>query len=42
MALVRELCVVGLDVPDGEVDFEIPVPEVRGRMDALLAQRSLS
>jgi hypothetical protein len=36
MALVRELCVVGLDIPDKDVDFEIPVPEVRGRMDALL------
>lgn len=35
MALVRELCVAGLDVPDDEVSFEIPVPEVRGRMDAL-------
>src|SRR5579862_6797610 len=35
MGLVRELCVVGLGIPDSEVDFEIPVPEVRGRMDAL-------
>ena len=35
MGLVRELCVVGLGIPDTEVDFEIPVPEVRGRMDAL-------
>jgi hypothetical protein len=35
-ALVYELCVVGLDIPDRDVDFEIPVPEVRGRMDALL------
>jgi hypothetical protein len=33
--LVRELCVVGLDVPDREIDFEVPVPEVRGRIDAL-------
>jgi hypothetical protein len=35
MGLVRELCVVGLDIPDADVNFEIPVPEVRGRMDAL-------
>jgi hypothetical protein len=33
--IVRELCVVGLDIPDREVNFEIPVPEVRGRIDAL-------
>ncbi len=33
--LIRELCVVGLDVPDREVNFEVPVPEVRGRIDAL-------
>jgi len=35
MGLVRELCVVGLDIPDNEVNFEIPVPEVRGRIDAV-------
>jgi hypothetical protein len=40
MGLVRELCVVGLDIPDDEVNFEIPVPEVRGRMDARTANRS--
>src|SRR5947208_1174504 len=33
--LVRELCVVGLDIPDRELNFEVPVPEVRGRIDAL-------
>jgi hypothetical protein len=33
--IVRELCVVGLDISDREVSFEIPVPEVRGRIDAL-------
>jgi hypothetical protein len=35
MGLVRELCVVGLDISDNDVNFEIPVPEARGRMDAL-------
>lgn len=34
--LVRELCVVGLGVSDHEVNFEVSVPEVRGRMDALM------
>lgn len=34
-ALVNELCATGLDVPASEVDFEVPVPEVRGRLDAL-------
>jgi N-6 DNA Methylase len=33
--LVRELCVVGLDIPDREINFEVPVPEVHGRIDAL-------
>lgn len=33
--LVRELCVVGLGVADQDVNFEIHVPEVRGRIDAL-------
>lgn len=33
--LVRELCVVGLDIPDRDIDFEVPVPEVNGRIDAL-------
>lgn len=35
-SLVHELCVVGLDVSERELNFEVPVPEVRGRMDALL------
>jgi hypothetical protein len=34
-ALVRELCVSGLGVPDREVNFEVPVPEVKGRIDAV-------
>lgn len=34
-ALLNELCVVGLDIPEREIDFEIPIPEVRGRIDAL-------
>lgn len=34
-ALLHELCVVGLDVRDDEIDFEVPVPEVRGRIDAV-------
>ena len=34
-SLVHELCVVGLDVPDSDVSFEVRVPEVRGRLDAL-------
>jgi hypothetical protein len=33
--VLRELWVVGLDVPDREINFEVPVPEVRGRVDAL-------
>lgn len=37
-ALVRELCVVGLDIPDREVDFEVPVPMVLGRIDALMGE----
>lgn len=32
---LRELWVVGLDVPDREINFEVPVPEVRGRLDAV-------
>lgn len=32
---LRELWVVGLDVPDREINFEVPVPEVNGRLDAL-------
>jgi hypothetical protein len=35
-ALVHELCVVGIGVPDRDLNFEIAIPEVRGRMDALL------
>ncbi len=34
-AVLRELWVVGLDVPDREINFEVPVPEVRGRLDAM-------
>jgi SAM-dependent methyltransferase len=34
--VLRELWVVGLGVPDREINFEVPVPEVRGRVDALL------
>jgi hypothetical protein len=33
--LVRELCVVGLDASDLAISFEVPVPDVRGRIDAL-------
>ena len=33
--VIRELYVVGLHVPDHQVNFEIPVPEVRGRIDAI-------
>lgn len=33
--LIHELCVVGLGVSEREIDFEVPLPEVRGRMDAL-------
>jgi hypothetical protein len=33
--ILRELWVVGLDVPDREINFEVPVPEVSGRLDAL-------
>lgn len=33
--IIRELCVVGLDFPDQTVNFEVRVPEVRGRIDAL-------
>jgi hypothetical protein len=32
---LRELWVVGLNVPDREINFEVPVPEVHGRLDAL-------
>jgi len=35
-ALVYELLVHGLDVPSSDIDFETPLPEVRGRTDALL------
>jgi hypothetical protein len=34
--VLRELWVVGLNVPDREINFEVPVPEVRGRLDAML------
>lgn len=34
-ALVNELCAVGLDVPNEDVRFEVTIPEIRGRMDAL-------
>jgi hypothetical protein len=33
--IVRELCVVGLDAPDLAISFEVPVPDVQGRIDAL-------
>ncbi|TPI29237.1 hypothetical protein FJW07_30320 [Mesorhizobium sp. B3-1-9] len=33
--VIRELCVVGLDLPDQAANFEVPVPEVRGRIDAV-------
>lgn len=33
--LMNELCVVGLNVPAQEVSFEVRIPEVRGRMDAM-------
>jgi len=36
--LVYALLVDGLGASSGEVDFERPVPEVRGRIDALLGQ----
>lgn len=32
---LRELWTSGLEIPDREIDFEVPVPEVRGRIDAL-------
>lgn len=32
---LRELWVVGLGVPDREINFEVPVPEVNGRLDAV-------
>lgn len=34
-ALVRELCVVGLEFPDSAANFEVQVPEVHGRIDAI-------
>lgn len=34
-SLVHELCAAGLDIPDTEIALEVPVPEVRGRVDAL-------
>ena len=37
-ALTLELLVNGLGVPSRDVDFERPLPEVRGRADALLGQ----
>lgn len=35
LSLVRELCEVGIDIPANEIDFEVIVPEVRGRLDAV-------
>src|SRR5262245_25166905 len=35
-ALIHELLVVGLGAPSVNIQFERPVPEVRGRLDALL------
>lgn len=40
-ALVYELLVHGLGASSRDVDFERPLPEVRGRMDALLGQTVL-
>ncbi|MFC1893500.1 hypothetical protein ACFLYR_05670 [Chloroflexota bacterium] len=37
-ALVYELLVNGLDAVSTEIDFERPVPEVHGRIDALLGR----
>jgi hypothetical protein len=37
-ALVYGLLVDGLGASSADVDFERPVPEVRGRIDALLGQ----
>jgi len=34
-ALLHELCAVGLGLPDDAVNFEVPIPEVRGRLDAI-------
>lgn len=38
VALVHELCIGALGASEDQVrfDFEVPIPEVRGRMDALL------
>lgn len=33
--LLAEMCVNALDIPQGDVEFEIRVPEVRGRIDGL-------
>jgi hypothetical protein len=32
---VKELCAVALDIPDRHLSFEVPVPEVNGRIDAM-------
>jgi hypothetical protein len=37
-ALIHELLVHGLGASSSEIDFERPLPEVRGRVDALLGQ----
>jgi len=37
-ALLNELCVQGLSVPQTDARFEVPVPEVRGRIDALFGE----
>ena len=37
-ALVYALLVDGLGASSADVDFERPVPEVRGRIDSLLGQ----
>ena len=34
--LVSELCTAGLDVPQRDIQFEVRIPEVRGRADGLL------
>lgn len=33
--LLAEMCVNALDIPQGDVEFEIRIPEVRGRIDGL-------
>jgi hypothetical protein len=37
-ALIRELLINGLNASDSDVDMEKPLPEVKGRLDALLGR----